>query len=67
MLIYRHLCYTFLAQHNGYPDVCSMVRVLIPLLTIYDMCKMFDEAMAITDIHLLKRTDGKSGTNLSPK
>jgi len=37
------------------------------LLTIYDMCKMFDKAMAITDIHLMKKTGGKSGTYLSPK
>ena len=44
-----------------------MVRFLIPLLTIYDMCKMFGKAMAITDMHLIKKTGGKSGTYLSTK
>jgi len=44
-----------------------MARVLIPLLTIYALYKMFDKAKAITDIHLMKKTGGQSGTNLSPK
>ncbi len=38
-----------------------MVRVLIPLLTIYAMYKMFDKAMAITDIHLMKKTAAGAG------
>lgn len=32
------------------------------LLTIYDMCKAIDKAMVITDIRVLKKTGGKSGT-----
>lgn len=31
-------------------------------LAIYDMCKAVDRAMTITDIRLLKKTGGKSGT-----
>jgi len=52
---------------NEHKDVCLVVRFLIPLLTIYDMCKIFDKVMAIMDIHLMKKTGGKIGTYLSPK
>ena len=31
-------------------------------LAIYDMCKAVDRAMTITDIRLMKKTGGKSGT-----
>ena len=31
-------------------------------LTIYDMCKAVDREMTITDIRLLKKTGGRSGT-----
>lgn len=31
-------------------------------LTIYDMCKAVDKAMTISDIRLMKKTGGKSGT-----
>jgi cyclic pyranopterin phosphate synthase len=31
-------------------------------LTIYDMCKAIDRGMVISDIHLVKKTGGKSGT-----
>ena len=31
-------------------------------LTVYDMCKAVDRGMAITDIRLMKKTGGKSGT-----
>ena len=31
-------------------------------LTIYDMCKMYDKSMEITDIFLLEKRGGKSGT-----
>jgi cyclic pyranopterin monophosphate synthase len=45
----------------------ALTAVSVAALTIYDMCKMFDKAMTITDIHLMKKTGGKSGTYLSPK
>lgn len=31
-------------------------------ITIYDMCKSADKEMVISDIHLVKKTGGKSGT-----
>jgi cyclic pyranopterin phosphate synthase len=31
-------------------------------LTIYDMCKAVDRAMTVTDIRLIRKTGGKSGT-----
>ncbi|MGI5989047.1 MAG: cyclic pyranopterin monophosphate synthase MoaC [Lachnospiraceae bacterium] len=31
------------------------------LLTVYDMCKAIDKRMIIRDIHLVKKTGGKSG------
>jgi len=31
-------------------------------LTIYDMCKSYDREMSISDIYLLKKSGGKSGT-----
>jgi len=45
----------------------ALMAVSVAALTIYDMCKMFDKAMSITDIHLMKKTGGKSGTYLSQK
>jgi cyclic pyranopterin monophosphate synthase len=45
----------------------ALTAVSMAALTIYDMCKMFDKRMTITDIHLMKKTGGKSGTYLSPK
>ncbi len=31
-------------------------------LTIYDMCKAYDRGMSISDLYLLKKSGGKSGT-----
>lgn len=39
----------------------SLTGVTVALLTIYDMCKAVDKRMEITDIHLSKKTGGKSG------
>lgn len=57
-------------------DICSEVRVTgktgvemeaitaaaICAITIYDMCKSADKGMVISDIHLAKKSGGKSGT-----
>lgn len=40
----------------------ALTGVNICLLTIYDMCKAVDKSMRITDIRLVKKTGGKSGT-----
>lgn len=36
-------------------------------LTIYDMCKAVDKKMVIGDIHLAKKTGGKSGTLINER
>ncbi len=40
----------------------ALTGVTVALLTIYDMCKAVDKSMVIEDIHLIKKTGGKSGT-----
>jgi cyclic pyranopterin phosphate synthase len=40
----------------------ALTAVQIALLTIYDMCKAVDRGMTITDIGLISKTGGKSGT-----
>ncbi len=39
----------------------ALTAVSVAALTIYDMCKAIDKEMVITDIHLIKKTGGKSG------
>jgi len=40
----------------------ALMAVAASGLTIYDMCKSVDRAMTVTDIRLMKKTGGKSGT-----
>jgi cyclic pyranopterin phosphate synthase len=40
----------------------ALTAVAAAGLTIYDMCKSADRAMMVTDIRLMKKTGGKSGT-----
>lgn len=40
----------------------ALTAVSVAALTIYDMCKAYDKTMVISDIQLLKKTGGKSGT-----
>jgi cyclic pyranopterin phosphate synthase len=40
----------------------ALTAVSSAALTIYDMCKAIQRDMEITDIHLLEKTGGKSGT-----
>ena len=40
----------------------ALTAVSIAALTIYDMCKAVDKSMIISEIRLLKKTGGKSGT-----
>lgn len=39
----------------------ALTGVNVTLLTIYDMCKAIDKTMEITEVHLAKKTGGKSG------
>ena len=40
----------------------ALTAVSVAALTIYDMCKAVDKAMVISDIRLLHKSGGKSGT-----
>ena len=43
----------------------ALTAVNIALLTIYDMCKAADRGMTITDVKLLEKHGGKSGSFVS--
>ncbi|TAN62360.1 cyclic pyranopterin monophosphate synthase MoaC [bacterium] len=40
----------------------ALTAVAIAALTVYDMCKAADKGMTITDVMLIKKSGGKSGT-----
>ncbi len=40
----------------------ALTSVSVCALTIYDMCKSADKSMLISDIYLVKKSGGKSGT-----
>lgn len=40
----------------------ALTAVSVAALTIYDMCKAIDKGMTISNIRLMKKTGGKSGT-----
>jgi cyclic pyranopterin phosphate synthase len=40
----------------------ALTAVSVAALTLYDMCKAIDKSITITDICLLSKTGGKSGT-----
>ena len=39
----------------------ALTAASVALLTIYDMCKALDKGMEISDIHLARKSGGKSG------
>ena len=43
--------------------ICKAVQ--ITLLTIYDICKAVDKGMVMSDIRLMEKHGGKSGTFLA--
>ena len=43
----------------------ALVAVSVSALTIYDMCKAVDKSMTIGEIHLVKKSGGKSGVYLA--
>ncbi|SLM31611.1 molybdopterin biosynthesis, protein C [Desulfamplus magnetovallimortis] len=45
----------------------ALTAVSVAALTIYDMCKSYDKAMIISDIHLKKKSGGKSGEFTAPR
>lgn len=40
----------------------ALTAVTVAALTIYDMCKSYDRSMVISDISLVEKSGGKSGT-----
>ncbi len=44
----------------------ALMATAAAALTIYDMCKAVDRGMIISDIKLLKKSGGKSGTYIRP-
>ena len=44
----------------------ALTAVQVALLTIYDMCKAVDRGMTITDVKLLEKHGGKSGSFVHP-
>ena len=45
----------------------ALTAVSVAALTIYDMCKSYDREMTISDIYLLEKSGGKSGTFVRAK
>jgi len=45
----------------------ALTAVQIALLTIYDMCKAVDRGMTITDVKLLEKHGGTSGSFIAEK
>jgi cyclic pyranopterin phosphate synthase len=48
-------------DHTGV-EMEALTAVSVAALTIYDMCKSYDKEMTLSNIRLLKKTGGKSGT-----
>ena len=44
----------------------ALTAVSVSALTIYDMVKSYDKGVSFSDIRLVKKTGGKSGTFLNP-
>ena len=45
----------------------ALTAVSVAALTVYDMCKAINKGMVISNIHLVKKTGGKSGEYLFEK
>jgi cyclic pyranopterin phosphate synthase len=45
----------------------ALHAVAVAALTVYDMVKAADKGMTITDVHLLRKSGGASGTYVRPR
>ena len=45
----------------------ALVAASVAALTIYDMCKAVERGIEITDVHLLKKSGGRSGLYVRPE
>jgi cyclic pyranopterin phosphate synthase len=44
----------------------ALTAVSVAALTVYDMCKAVDRSISITDLRLVHKSGGKSGTYEAP-
>jgi cyclic pyranopterin phosphate synthase len=44
----------------------ALTAVAVAALTVYDMCKAVDRGMRLTDIRLVRKSGGKSGSYEAP-
>jgi cyclic pyranopterin monophosphate synthase len=45
----------------------AMTAAAVAALTVYDMCKSADRGMRVDDLHLVRKSGGKSGTFEAPE
>jgi cyclic pyranopterin phosphate synthase len=45
----------------------ALVAASVAALTIYDMCKALERGMEITQLHVLKKSGGRSGSYVRPR
>ncbi len=62
-----HCVVTAKTVGNTGVEMEALTAVQIGLLTIYDMCKAVDRGMTITDVRLLEKHGGKTGSFVSPQ
>lgn len=55
------ICSVSAMARTGF-EMEALVGVSTALLTVYDMLKAVDRGMVISNVHLLKKTGGRSGT-----
>ncbi|GMA52438.1 cyclic pyranopterin monophosphate synthase accessory protein [Alicyclobacillus contaminans] len=56
------ICATVKTTHQTGVEMEALTAVSVAALTVYDMCKAFDKAMAIQSTRLLHKSGGRSGT-----
>jgi cyclic pyranopterin phosphate synthase len=56
------ICATVRAFDRTGVEMEALTAVSVAALTIYDMCKAIDRGMTLTEIRLLSKRGGKSGT-----
>ena len=57
-----HCCASVHTSGQTGVEMEALTAVQIALLTVYDMCKAVDRGMVMTDIGLVEKRGGKSGT-----
>jgi cyclic pyranopterin phosphate synthase len=45
----------------------ALVAASVAALTIYDMCKALERGMEVTQLHVVKKSGGRSGTYVRPR